>query len=72
MSNVFAPITVINLVNLGLKELYCVIPSLPVSQQFKNEIASMQNPFVMSRGKELLIQKRQTLIDHLVIGTYLL
>ena len=37
----------LHLANLGLKELYSVIPSLPVSAEYKNEVTSMQNPFVI-------------------------
>ena len=35
-----------NVVNVSLKELYCVIPSLPVSREYKNEVTGMQNPVV--------------------------
>ena len=34
-----------NLVNHNLKDLYCVIPSLPVSLEYKNEVTGMQNSF---------------------------
>ena len=54
-------------VNLSLKELYCGLPSLPVSLGYKNEVNThvkpLHHPLPWEKVKELANQKQQMFVD---------